>query len=183
MSVAAVVQPNRAEAKESGRVKKFLNKVAVKSFLRRKTVPPPDPKIETLSMHEFISRGWDIRLNEWRKQMYPSLTSTFHRLRPEEDAVAAWRIAVDDVAPKTKGKQREGGPDPPEIQVSAPRNDEVGGISSDASSTKGGQQMSGYADTATSVTSLGTHAAATEGLIIPAHPQVAETVAGPSGSK
>ncbi|KAJ7761757.1 hypothetical protein B0H16DRAFT_1530468 [Mycena metata] len=76
MSVSGVVHPRRAEPKEPGRVKKFLNKVAVKSFLRRKTVPP-NPIIETLFMHEFISRGWDLRLNQWREQMYPPLVGRF----------------------------------------------------------------------------------------------------------
>ncbi|KAJ7729165.1 hypothetical protein B0H16DRAFT_1470142 [Mycena metata] len=56
-------------------------------------------------------------------------------------------------------------------------------ILSDASSTTGSQITSGYADTATSVISLGTHAAPAEGLIIPDDPHVAGTVTGPLSSK
>ncbi|KAJ7029864.1 ankyrin repeat-containing domain protein [Mycena alexandri] len=182
MSVSAVVQPQRAEPKQPGRMKKFFNNVAVKSFLRRKTVPR-NPTIETLFMHELISRGWDLRLNQWREQTYPSLTSSFHRLRPESSDVVVWQVAVEDRAPKTKGKEREQAPNTPDVHVPPSKPDQGGGAFLDASSTTGSQQTSGNADTATSATSLSTHAAATGGSSINADNQVAEKVAGPSSSE
>ncbi|KAJ7037592.1 hypothetical protein C8F04DRAFT_1256809 [Mycena alexandri] len=182
MSVAATTLPSEDKAVKPGIFKKLKNAAAVRSFLRRKTVPP-SPKIENLFMHEFIARGWDLRLNEWRKQMYPSLTHTFRRVAPESSNVPVWQVVVEDRAPKAKGKHREQAPDPLEGQIPASTTDQGEGILSDAGSAAGSQQTSGYADTATSVTSLGTRVAATGGLIIPAYTQVAETTAGPSNSK
>ncbi|KAJ7016452.1 hypothetical protein C8F04DRAFT_1202221 [Mycena alexandri] len=153
----------RAEPKQPGRMKKFFNNVAVKSFLRRKTVPR-NPTIETLFMHELISRGWDLRLNQWREQT----------LRPESSDVVVWQVAVEDRAPKTKGKEREQAPNTPDVHVPPSKPDQGGGAFLDASSTTGSQQTSGNADTATSATSLSTHAAATGGSSINADNQVGE---------
>ncbi|KAF7342292.1 hypothetical protein MVEN_01817400 [Mycena venus] len=79
-------------------------KRAAKSLRSQKTIPLR-PEIETLPMHEFISRGWDARLNKWRKVMYPSLTSAFQRVSKSSD-IAVWRLEVGDFS---KGKQRDSG--------------------------------------------------------------------------
>jgi hypothetical protein len=92
------------EEKPEQKTQQLWNKLkrAAHSIFPQKTVPLK-LEIETLPIHEFISRGWDARLNEWRKVMYPSLTRTFGRAAENSDD-GAWQLDVGD---HSKGKQRD----------------------------------------------------------------------------
>jgi hypothetical protein len=111
MSAISQLKPNDAPSIFKKLMRKFTP--AVISLIHRDTVPLK-PEIEALPIHEFISRGWDARLNEWRKVVYPSLTSTFHRLSKSSE-VAVWHLTVGDLTatdlaePKSKEKERNSG--------------------------------------------------------------------------
>ncbi|KAF7333871.1 hypothetical protein MVEN_02344200 [Mycena venus] len=91
LSIARTQEPKPGQTTQQ-----LWNKLkhAVYSMFPQKTVPLK-LEIETLPIHEFISRGWDARLNEWRKVLYPSLTRTFGRMAENSDD-AVWQLDVGD---------------------------------------------------------------------------------------
>ncbi|KAJ7807899.1 hypothetical protein B0H13DRAFT_2295687 [Mycena leptocephala] len=176
LSIATVSRPPREPNKEPGILRSITSKFS--SLTRRKTVQS-DPQIETLRMHEFISRGWDATQQQWRMPIYPSLTNTLQWACRSSDAV--WDLNVQDMtaahplaeAPKFVGKQCESGAkatdkdgtlpsDKTQIKIGA----EVPAAPSRASFTTvatGSEDISAAATGSTSVTSMGTHAPADKG--------------------
>ncbi|KAJ7231316.1 hypothetical protein C8J57DRAFT_181467 [Mycena rebaudengoi] len=105
-----------------GFLRKLTNKLSDISLSRRN--PIPNASIETVRLHEYIARGWDASLDQWRLPIYPTLDRNF---RP--GATSSWKLEVTDERGKVLVDPEYKGPRPAPLNRAGEKALQAPGVS------------------------------------------------------